>query len=214
MGRTVRDPRLVGRAGRPFNYNEALKQLDMFFQGKDPVHKCMNRIVKRLEKAGIPYVIVGGMAVVAHHYERSTNDVDLLVTPDGLVEFRKRFVPKNYDLVPGRSRQFVDKTNQVKVDILVTGGIPGRGHPTPIRFPDPNSVGQVIEDKRVVNLTTLIEMKLAARRPQDIADVEKLIRFNDLDESFADRLHPSLRQDYIESLEDRRRDDEYLDSEI
>ena len=30
--------------------------------------------------------------------------------------------------------------------------------------------------------------------------MEKLIAFNDLDEAFAERLHPSVRQDYIESL--------------
>ena len=37
----------------------------------------------------------------------------------------------------------------------------------------------------------------------------ELIRFNDLDESFADRLHPSLRRDYIECLEEKRREEEY-----
>ena len=36
-----------------------------------------------------------------------------------------------------------------------------------------------------------------------------MIRFNDLDESFADRLHESVRQDYIECLEEKRREDEY-----
>jgi hypothetical protein len=30
---------------------DRLKQIDMFFQGRDPVHKTMRRAVKRLEKA-------------------------------------------------------------------------------------------------------------------------------------------------------------------
>jgi hypothetical protein len=209
MPRTVRDPRLVGQAGRAFNVWEGLKQLDQFFQGKDPVHKTMRRLVKRLEKAGIPYVIVGGMALYFHEYRRATNDVDLVVTPEGLAEFRKQFVPKNYSLIEGRSRHFLDKQSQVKVDILVMGGIPGRGHQTPIRFPDPNVVGEVIDNVRVADLPTLIEMKLAARRHQDFADVEKLILFNNLDESFAQRVHPSVRQDYIECLEEKRRQDDY-----
>jgi hypothetical protein len=57
---------------------------------------------------------------------------------------------------------------------------------------------------------TLIQMKLAARRHQDFADVVNMIRFNDLDESFTERLHPSVRRDYSECLDEKRRDDEYL----
>ena len=210
MRRTAPDLRLVGRAGRPFDYQEALKQVDMFFQKRDPVHKTMNRIVKRLEKAGIPYVVVGGMAVVAHKYERTTNDVDLLLTPEGFAEFQERFVPKNYRIVPNRPKRFVDKINEVTVDILVTGGKPGWADiPTPIRYPDPSVAGESIQNISVVNLATLIEMKLAARRSRDFADVVELIRANDLDESFRSRLHPTVRSDYIECLEEKRRDDEY-----
>ena len=211
MRRTTRDPRLVGHAGRPFEFWEGMKQLDQFFQGKDPVHKSMLRIVKRLEKAKIPYVVVGGMALYIHNYRRATNDVDLLLTPEGLAEFRKRFVPKHYEPLPEHPRHFLDKMNQVKVDILVTGGIPGRGHATPIRFPDPTVVGEVIDNTRVVNLAMLIEMKLAARRYQDFADVENLIKFNDLDESFANKLHPTVRDDFLECLESKRRGDKYDD---
>jgi hypothetical protein len=67
----------------------------------------------------------------------------------------------------------------------------------------------VIRNIRFVNLETLIQLKLAARRYQDFADVVSLIRAHDLDESFADRLHPSVRRDYIECLEEKRREDEY-----
>src|SRR5437870_1015660 len=136
MRRTTVDPRLVGHGGRPFSFREGLKQLDMFFQGKDPVHKSMRRLAKRLEKAKIPYALVGGMALYFHDYRRATNDVDLLLTGEGLTEFRQRFVPKNYKTTPDRERRFVDKTNEVMVDIRVTGGVPGMGTPTPIRFPD------------------------------------------------------------------------------
>ena len=174
MKRVIADPRLVGRAGRPFNFDEGLKQLDSFFQGKDPVHKGLNRIVKRLERAKIPYVVVGGMAVFLHEYRRATNDVDLLLTPDGLAEFRKRFVPKNYRTVPNRPRRFVDKVNEVGLDILITGDIPGMGTPTPIRFPDPKAVAEIIEKKRVVTLVTLIELKLAAQRASGLRGCDQL----------------------------------------
>ena len=39
---------------------------------------------------------------------------------------------------------------------------------------------------------------VAARRHQDFADVVALIDLHELDEAFAERLHPSVRRDYIE----------------
>jgi hypothetical protein len=62
---------------------------------------------------------------------------------------------------------------------------------------------------QVIDLPTLVQLKLAARRHQDFADVVNLIKFNNLDESYQERLHPSLHRDYIECLEEKRREDEY-----
>jgi hypothetical protein len=186
-----------------------LKEISMFFQGRDEVHKTLRRVVKRLEKAGIPYAIMGGMAVNAHNRRRTTDDVDLLLTPEGLAEFRKRFVSRNYRQSEGRSRRFVDRVNNIEVDFLLTGLYPGSGKPGPIAFPDPESVAEQLEGVWVVNLRTLLELKLAARRYQDFADVVALIRVNNLDESFADQLHFSVRSDYFECLEEKRREDEY-----
>jgi hypothetical protein len=133
----------------------------------------------------------------------------VLLTPYGLAEFRRLFVPKQYDAWPKRDRRFTDRTSKITVDFLVSGLFPGSGKPGPIVYPDPESVQAVIEKVQVVNLKTLVELKLAARRHQDFADVVNLIRFNDLDESFADRLHSSVRREYIECLEEKRREEEY-----
>jgi hypothetical protein len=70
-------------------------------------------------------------------------------------------------------------------------------------------VSETIERIRVVDLPTLIQLKLAARRYQDFADVVNLIRVHNLDESFQAKLHPALHQDYIECLEEKRREQEY-----
>jgi hypothetical protein len=169
----------------------------------------MRRDIKQLDKARIPYAIVGGMAVNAHGHQRTTDDLDVLLTADGLAEFRKRFVPKYYDTHPRLPRRFTDRKNEVTIDFLVTGLYPGSGRPGPIAYPDPAAVGQTIEELQVLDLATLIQLKLAARRHQDFADVVSLIRVQQLDETFAERLHPSVRSDYIECLEEKRREDEY-----
>src|SRR5437763_12440311 len=88
------------------SFDERLKELDMFFEKKDPVHKTMRRLVKRLKKAGIAYAVVGGMAVFAQGYRRTTNDLDVLLTAEGFDEFCKQFVPDDYERHEGRPRRF------------------------------------------------------------------------------------------------------------
>ncbi|MGH7173626.1 MAG: hypothetical protein ACRELF_00900, partial [Gemmataceae bacterium] len=89
----------------PFSFQKRLKEIDMFFQGTDPVHKTMNRVASELERANIPYAVVGGMAVNAHQHRRTTDDVDILLTPEGFAEFRQQFVGQDFSPVPGRSRR-------------------------------------------------------------------------------------------------------------
>jgi hypothetical protein len=188
---------------------DPLYAMSLFMQAKDPANVSLRRLVRRLTKAKIPHAVMGGLAVYAHGYHRMTIDVDVLLTREGFEQFRRLFVPKNYAPVPGRSRRFHDRQNNVTVDILVTGLYPGLGKPGPIAFPDPESVRQTINSIHFVNFVTLIQLKLAARRYQDLGDVVNLIRENNLDKSFVDRLHPSLRRDFIECLEEKLREDEY-----
>jgi hypothetical protein len=206
------NPRATHGAGtrpKPFSFTKRLKEIDMFFQAKDPVHQTMRRTAQRLKRAGIPYAILGGMALNAHRYQRTTKDVDFLLTAQGFETFCRDFVGKYYDHVAGRPRRFLDRKSGVTVDILVAGSFPGTGKPGPIAFPDPTAVSELIDKHSVVNLTTLVELKLAARRWRDFADVIELIRVNHLDESFLEKLHPAVRQDFIECLEEKRREDEY-----
>jgi hypothetical protein len=194
---------------QPVKFRQRLREISMFFQGKDEVHKTLRRLIKRLEKVGIAYAVIGGMAINAHGHVRTTGDVDVLLTAEGFAEFCRLFVPKKYENVAGRPRRFVDRRNQVCLDVLISGRFPGSGQPGPFAFPDPEQVRQLIGKIQVVNLPTLVELKLAARRYRDFGDVVELIRVNNLDESFTSQLHPSVRQDFIECLEEKRREDEY-----
>jgi hypothetical protein len=44
----------------------------------------------------------------------------------------------------------------------------------------------------------------------DFGDVVFLIRVHNLDESYLKQLHPAVHKDFIERLEEKRREDEYL----
>jgi hypothetical protein len=196
-------------AKEPFDFIARLREIDMFFEGTSKVHDTTRRVAGKLEAAGIPYAIVGGMAVNAHKHERTTKDVDFLLTSAGIDAFRRLYVGPEFDPVPGRPRRFVDRANGITFDILVTGLFPGNGKPQPVSFPDPDDVAERIQSLQVVDLATLIELKLAARRYQDFADVVNLIAANNLDELFLEQIEPSVRGDYIECLEEKRREDEY-----
>jgi hypothetical protein len=189
--------------------DQRMHEIGRFFQRDDPVHKTMRKLAAEFERRQIPFVIVGGMAVNAHHYVRTTGDVDFLVRPEGLTAIRELTTEGILQSIPGRARRFVEPETGVQIDVLVSGMFPGSGKPGPIPFPDPLAVREEKERLPYLNLKTLIELKLAARRHQDFADVVHLIRHNNLDESYMDQLHPSVHKDFIECLEEKRREDEH-----
>jgi hypothetical protein len=193
----------------PVDIWQRLKEIDLFFSGRGKVHQTMRRLARQLRAANIPYAILGAMAVNAHGAERTTKDVDFLLTPDGFARFREKFVGTAYEPVPGRPRRFVDRQNGVSIDILVTGRFPGAGREGPFPFPDPIEASEEIQKLRVVTLPQLIQLKLAARRYSDFGDVVLLIKVHQLDESFLEKIHPAVHGDFIECLEEKRREEEY-----
>jgi hypothetical protein len=60
-----------------FSFTQRLKEIDRFFQGRSPIHQTMRRLARKLEEAETPYAIIGGMAVNAHGYVQTPDDVDI-----------------------------------------------------------------------------------------------------------------------------------------
>ncbi len=56
----------------------------MYFEEKGGLHDTLHKIARRLRELDIPYAVVGGMAMFFHGFRRFTEDVDILVTRDGL----------------------------------------------------------------------------------------------------------------------------------
>jgi hypothetical protein len=191
-----------------FRFRQRLQEIGLFIQKQSPQHQAMRRLARRLKRARIPYAIMGAMAVNAHGSERTTKDVDVLLSRKGFERFRRVVVPNFYKKVEGRPRRFVEKASGVQLDVLVTGLYPGTGGPGPFAFPDSKQVRKEIDNIQVISLPQLIQLRLASRRYYDFGDVVFLIRVHDLDESFLEELHPSVHQDFIECLKEKRREDE------
>ena len=85
------------------------------------------------------------MAMFLHGYRRFTEDVDLLVTREGLTQVHKHLEGLGYLAPFAGSKQLRDTENGVRIEFLVTGEYPGDGKPKPVMFPDPATVSIEID---------------------------------------------------------------------
>lgn len=180
---------------------DAVREASRFFTGEDAVHVALRKVAHRLDEARIAYVVVGGMALNAHGYRRTTVDVDVLVTAEGLDRVKAALTGLGYLPPFEHSRQLRDTETGVRIEFLVSGGFPGDGKPKPITFPDPVEAGVLIDGIRYVGLERLLEMKLASGmshpgRLKDLADVQELIKIKGLPLTLAADLHPHVRAEY------------------
>ncbi len=180
-----------------------LREIDEFLVGESKVQGTLARIARVLTELDVDFALAGGLAVGVQGHIRLTVDVDLLVTADGLSRFKTLWLGRGYVERSPDSRSVRDTETGVTIDFLVAGEFPGDGRPKPVRFPDPSGVPQVEGPYRVLDLRTLVELKLASGisapdRLQDLADVLALIRANALPEPFAERLDATVREKYRE----------------
>ena len=182
----------------------AMNEGSLFFEGKGAVQEALRKITRKLDELGIPYAVVGGMALFAHGFRRFTEDVDILVTPEGLKQIHAKLEGLGYVPPFAGSKQLRDTEHGVRVEFLVAGQYPGDGLPKPVAFPDPAAVGVVIDGVRFLDLPTLVELKLASgmtggvARLKDLADVVALIQALDLPADFARALDPFVRGRFVE----------------
>ena len=51
-------------------------------------------VITAANQAELPYVIIGGFAVIANQYVRATEDVDLLISDDRALDRRRHAIPR------------------------------------------------------------------------------------------------------------------------
>jgi len=195
----------AGHASAPLGSEvfEASREAERFFMGTDAVHGALQKLVGLLAADGIPYALVGAMALNEYGYRRVTVDVDVLLTRDGLDAFKRANLGRGYvDKFPG-SRGMRDTEHGVDIDVLLAGEYPGDGKPKPVVFPDPAIAAVDGPRVRLLPLAKLLELKLASglsapHRLRDLADVLEVIRIQKLAEAFASELDPSVREKFGE----------------
>jgi len=175
----------------------------MHFEEKSAVHRTLQKITERLAELNVPYAVAGGMSLFFHGFRRFTEDVDILITPEGLAQARRQLEGLGYVPLFEGSKNLRDAESGVRIEFLLTGDFPGDGKPKPVAFPDPAQVGIEKDGVRWLNLIALIELKLASGmtnpgRLKDLADVQELIRLLHLPADMAAQLQPFVRAKYQE----------------
>jgi len=151
-------------------------------------------IVRALNEAKVPFLVVGGIAVIHHGYGRMTQDVDVVVRLEKEIIGRafRALAQIGYEPVvpitaaefasPGRRKKWQrernmtvlrfwsDQHRETPLDVFVA---------EPFDFEREYANADVLESAprlpvRIVSLATLLKMKRQAARPQDMADIDEM----------------------------------------
>lgn len=145
------------------------------FMAMDRVLKLLEKVTRELDKAGVPYAVVGGNAVAAWvatvdpEAVRSTKDVDILASREHLATMEESLDRIGFDMIDVMGvTMFVDRTNpNPKSGVhVVIANEKIRPH---YRYPAPD-VGDAVRSTSgysVINLPALVAMKLQSFRLVD-----------------------------------------------
>ena len=139
----------------------------------------LDALTTSLDEAGIPYAVCGALALAIHGHPRATKDIDLLTAPDQIVALKAvarvhGFTLEALPMTFSSSAIPIHRVSRlVGAQILTLEILDGSGVLAPVwntRERLDTSRGSVW----VVSRQGLITMKLAAGRPQDLADLARL----------------------------------------
>lgn len=157
-------------------------------------YDSVTTIIRNLNQAAVRYLVVGGLAVVAHGYVRFTADVDLLIGLESenvqnamgvlkALEYTPRApVPIEAFADPAKRRLWI-REKAMTVFSLYSALYPDTE--IDIFVEDPLGFDQAVKNAEnfeiaegvfapVCSLTDLIKLKAMAGRPQDLLDIQKL----------------------------------------
>lgn len=155
---------------------------------------ALETIFRALNKAGVRYLVAGGLAVNAHGYQRLTNDLDLVIQlgRDNILAAFQALSSLGYQAsIPITPEQFTSAENrqkwQVEKNMQVLCLVSNRHPETPLDvfITEPfdfdkeyaaalrGGIAKGLE-VRFVTISTLIAMKQSAGRERDRDDIQHL----------------------------------------
>ena len=158
----------------------------------------VERIARGLNDSEVRFIVVGGLAVVAHGYGRQTQDLDLVIQlePGSIHRAFKALAKLGYrPRVPVTADEFADPRRRAQLiadkGMMVLGFHSDRHRETPVDLfaAEPfdfaaEYAAALVEEVapgvpvRIVRLEVLLRLKRGAGRPQDLADIAELTQLD------------------------------------
>lgn len=157
------------------------------------LHELLERLALALEDLGIPYMIIGGQAVLLYGEPRFTRDVDVTLGagPEKLDEILRLVKACNWRILIESAQEFVERT------MVLPCLEPSSGMGVDFIFSHSLYERQALDHARIVDLgkakvrfaslEDLVIHKVVAGRPRDLEDVRIILLKN-----------PKFDRDYIE----------------
>jgi hypothetical protein len=195
---------------------EQLQLSDQLLAGRDTMLEPQDlpgrfgRVVKAIDRllqvTQCPSALAGGWAVWRHGFlGRVTQDINIVLPADRVEDFMRAAEVSGFETslqLPGRWPKVLHKYTQIKVDILPEGGRPGTdAKPAPTVIPHPLRLGAKVGKLGYIDFGGLIELKLAAGRARDEADVVELIRANPNHLNDIRQHLQSVHADYLQAFD-------------
>jgi hypothetical protein len=138
----------------------------------------LKELLAALEDAHLDYALCGGVALAIHGAPRATQDIDILLRREDLDRLRQVVRPRGFtlesfpmDFASGLTIQRFTKlvgADPLMLDVLFADG------PVESVWRDRQTAEIEGGKVQVVSRQGLISLKLAAGRPQDLADIKRL----------------------------------------
>src|SRR2546423_3200305 len=187
----------------PRSVHDVYAEGQRYFMGEGQLHGALAQLAADLKRHDIDYIVIGAVALMAHGYPRFTEDIDLVLTKEGLEAFHRELVGLGYVPAFQGARETRRATRaDVPIEVIVAGEYLGDGQPKPVAFPAHATAATEIDGVRFVTLEKLIELKLASGmtapdRLKDLADVQELIKLPGLTSELAARFNPYVRDQFL-----------------
>jgi predicted nucleotidyltransferase len=138
--------------------------------------------ISQLEKHSVKYIVVGGIAVVAYGYDRTTGDIDFWIDNDETnlkalenallaCEFDAKQVKEAIESYRTKSHLTITIDDRFPFDLMPV-------YSSYVSFSQAYEKSVLTEffgiNLRVVDLDTLIDMKIRSGRDKDLNDVQEL----------------------------------------
>jgi hypothetical protein len=183
LGGRSRQLRGIAKVANDIVHEAMVKAVTAALPGAQPVSEASYQealaVLKNLsQREKIPLAIIGGAATIHHGYERSTTDIDVVVSSNDFQRLVRVVHEYNLQVEQYNPYGYLDLSyNGVPIDVVEEGS-PAGDADSGETMQHPNALG-VSEGVGFANLDNWVRMKLSAGRAKDDADLIEVLKQKD-----------------------------------